>query len=65
MIPKGSGYKIIQSKVATEGMMGFGNGSQFSLSFLAEKHTGFMFSIIDEQLFIIGVFDISNPCFLC
>jgi rod shape determining protein RodA len=56
--PKGSGYQIIQSKVATGsgGLFGkgFGNGSQTNLSFLPEEHTDFIFSVLGEQFGFIG-----------
>ncbi|MFC1585655.1 rod shape-determining protein RodA [Fibrobacterota bacterium] len=56
--PKGAGYQIIQSKVATGsgGMFGkgFGAGSQTNLSFLPEEHTDFIFSVLGEQFGFIG-----------
>jgi rod shape determining protein RodA len=56
--PKGAGYQIIQSKVATGsgGLFGkgFGNGSQTNLSFLPEEHTDFIFSVLGEQFGFVG-----------
>ncbi|MDX2050498.1 MAG: rod shape-determining protein RodA [Rickettsiaceae bacterium] len=56
--PLGSGYNIIQSKIAI-GSGGFfgrglGQGSQSHLSFLPEHQTDFIFSCISEDLGFIG-----------
>ena len=56
--PLGSGYHIIQSKIAigsggTRGN-GFLGGSQSSLDFIPEKETDFVFSIFAEQFGFIG-----------
>lgn len=56
--PRGSGYNVIQSMVAvgSGGMAGkgIGHGSQSQLNFLPEKHTDFIFSVIAEELGLIG-----------
>lgn len=56
--PFGSGYQVIQSKVAigSGNIMGKGflQGSQTKLSFLPEQHTDFIFSVLGEQFGFIG-----------
>ena len=56
--PLGSGYHIIQSKIAlgSGGFWGRGflNGSQAQLSFLPEKHTDFAFTMLAEELGFVG-----------
>jgi rod shape determining protein RodA len=51
--PKGSGYNIIQSKIAIgSGRLtgkGFKKGTQTQLGFLPEQHTDFIFSVIGEE----------------
>jgi rod shape determining protein RodA len=51
--PKGSGYNIIQSKIAIgSGRLtgkGFKKGTQIQLGFLPEQHTDFIFSVISEE----------------
>lgn len=51
--PLGSGYHIIQSKIAigSGGLYGKGwmNGSQSRLDFLPERHTDFIFSVFGEE----------------
>lgn len=51
--PLGTGYHIIQSKIAIgSGMIsgkGFMQGSQNVLSFLPEQHTDFIFSVLAEE----------------
>ncbi|MDR1942488.1 MAG: rod shape-determining protein RodA [Endomicrobium sp.] len=51
--PKGSGYNIIQSKIAIgSGRLagkGFTKGTQTQLGFLPEQHTDFIFSVIGEE----------------
>ncbi len=64
--PSGTGYHILQSKIAigSGGLTGkgFGNGSQSMLGYLPEAHTDFVFATMAEQwgllggLFVIGVF---------
>lgn len=56
--PYGSGYHIIQSKIAIgSGMImgkGLFEGTQSQLNFLPENHTDFIFSVIGEELGFIG-----------
>lgn len=54
----GSGYNVIQSKIAvgSGGFFGKGylKGTQNQLGFLPTKHTDFIFSVISEELGFIG-----------
>nr|WP_320408644.1 rod shape-determining protein RodA [Blochmannia endosymbiont of Polyrhachis (Hedomyrma) turneri] len=56
--PLGTGYHITQSKIAigSGGLTGKGwlNGTQSQLEFLPERHTDFIFSVIGEELGLIG-----------
>lgn len=56
--PLGSGYHIIQSKIAvgSGGFLGKGflQGTQSQLSFLPERHTDFAFSVFAEEWGFIG-----------
>jgi len=56
--PLGSGYHIIQSKIAvgSGGILGKGflNGTQSHLRFLPEQHTDFAFSVFAEEWGFIG-----------
>jgi rod shape determining protein RodA len=56
--PLGSGYHIIQSKIAIgSGMItgkGYLQGTQNGLSFLPEEHTDFIFSILAEEWGLVG-----------
>ncbi len=56
--PLGSGYHIIQSKIAigSGGVWGRGylQGSQAQLSFLPEKHTDFAFTMLAEETGFLG-----------
>jgi rod shape determining protein RodA len=56
--PFGTGYQVIQSKVAIgSGFLfgkGFLNGTQTKLSFLPEQHTDFIFSVLGEQFGLAG-----------
>lgn len=56
--PLGSGYHIIQSKIAIGSGMIFGKGlfggTQSQLNFLPENHTDFIFAVIGEELGFIG-----------
>lgn len=58
--PLGSGYHIIQSKIAIGSGMLFGKGlfagTQSQLNFLPENHTDFIFAVIGEELGFIGAF---------
>ncbi|MGD9512302.1 MAG: rod shape-determining protein RodA, partial [Geminicoccaceae bacterium] len=60
--PLGSGYHIIQSKIAlgSGGFWGRGflNGSQAQLSFLPEKHTDFAFTMLAEELGFVGAISV-------
>ncbi|MHB1324797.1 MAG: rod shape-determining protein RodA [Thermoleophilia bacterium] len=57
--PGGSGYHLLQSKIAIgSGMMagkGLYQGTQTQLNFLPEHHTDFVFSVLGEELGFIGV----------
>lgn len=57
--PLGSGYHIIQSKIAigSGGLFGKGylNGTQAQLEFLPERSTDFIFSVIGEEWGLIGL----------
>ncbi len=57
--PLGSGYHIIQSKIAvgSGGFLGKGykKGTQSQLRFLPARHTDFVFSVIGEEFGFIGV----------
>jgi rod shape determining protein RodA len=57
--PLGTGYHIIQSKIAigSGGLAGKGwlNGTQSHLEFLPERHTDFIFAVISEEFGLIGV----------
>jgi len=56
--PYGSGYQVIQSKVAIGSGHIFGkgylHGTQTRLSYLPEQHTDFIFSVLGEQFGIVG-----------
>ncbi len=56
--PRGAGWHLIQSKVAigSGGVsgQGFGQGPQKRLAFLPEQHTDFIFSVVGEELGLIG-----------
>jgi rod shape determining protein RodA len=56
--PLGSGYHILQSKIAigSGGFMGKGymQGTQAQLNFLPEKHTDFIFTMFAEEMGFIG-----------
>jgi rod shape determining protein RodA len=58
--PRGSGYQVIQSKIAigSGGFSGTGfmKGSQSQLRFLPARHTDFIFSVIGEEAGFMGVF---------
>jgi rod shape determining protein RodA len=56
--PLGAGYHILQSKIAlgSGGVFGKGllQGTQSHLSFLPEKHTDFIFTMLVEELGLVG-----------
>ncbi len=56
--PLGSGYHIIQSKIAigSGGLFGKGwlNGTQSQLDFLPERHTDFIFAVLSEEFGLTG-----------
>lgn len=58
--PSGTGYNIIQSKIAlgSGGLMGkgYGLGSQSQLEFLPERQTDFIFSTVAEEFGFLGSF---------
>ncbi|MEY8214120.1 MAG: rod shape-determining protein RodA [Colwellia sp.] len=57
--PLGSGYHIIQSKIAIGsggvGGKGWLQGTQSQLEFLPERHTDFIFSVFSEEFGLVGV----------
>jgi len=57
--PLGSGYHIIQSKIAigSGGIYGKGwlNGTQSQLEFLPERHTDFIFAVLGEEFGLVGI----------
>ncbi len=56
--PSGSGYQVIQTKIAIGSGRIFGKGlfrgTQTKLGFVPEKHTDFIFSLISEEFGFIG-----------
>ncbi len=60
--PSGTGYNIIQSKIAlgSGGVLGrgYGLGSQSQLEFLPERHTDFIFSTVAEEFGFVGSFGV-------
>ncbi|AQR61598.1 rod shape-determining protein RodA [Brevundimonas sp. LM2] len=58
--PSGTGYNIIQSKIAlgSGGLLGkgYGLGSQSQLEFLPERQTDFIFSTVAEEFGFLGSF---------
>jgi rod shape determining protein RodA len=57
--PLGSGYNILQSKIAlgSGGVFGkgFGEGTQSRLNFLPEKQTDFIFTVLGEEFGLFGL----------
>lgn len=55
---QGAGYQVLQSKVAigSGGFFGTGylQGTQKGLAFLPERHTDFIYSVVGEELGLIG-----------
>lgn len=67
--PLGSGWQIIQSKIAVGSGRIFGKGylegTQTHLDFLPERHTDFAFSVLAEEWGFIGsIFFLACYCFL-
>ena len=65
--PRGSGYNIIQSKLAIGAGqltgMGLLKGNQTQLGYLYPKTTDFIFSVISEEMgFIVGRYNCSTVC---
>ncbi|RZJ00187.1 MAG: rod shape-determining protein RodA [Brevundimonas sp.] len=60
--PAGTGYHIMQSKIAlgSGGLLGkgYGLGSQSQLEFLPEKHTDFIFAAVSEEFGFVGSFTV-------
>ena len=60
--PSGSGYHILQSKIAlgSGGFFGkgYGLGSQSQLNFLPEKQTDFIFATLAEEFGFVGCFSV-------
>lgn len=60
--PSGTGYNIIQSKIAlgSGGLLGkgYGLGSQSQLEFLPERQTDFIFSTVAEEFGFLGSFTV-------
>lgn len=58
--PLGTGYHVLQSKIAigAAGLFGHGylQGPQSQLDFLPEKHTDFIFTMIVEEFGLLGAF---------
>lgn len=58
--PLGSGWNIIQSKIAvgSGGLFGKGwlNGTQSHLEFIPERHTDFILAVLSEEFGLLGVF---------
>ncbi len=56
--PLGSGYHLIQSRIAIGGGelwgQGLNHGTQTQLNFVPEQHTDFIFSVIGEELGFVG-----------
>ena len=57
--PLGSGYHVIQSKIAigSGGLLGKGwmNGTQSQLDFLPERSTDFIFAVLGEEFGFLGI----------
>ena len=57
--PLGSGWNIIQSKIAvgSGGLLGKGwlNGTQSRLEFIPERHTDFILAVLAEEFGLVGV----------
>ena len=57
--PQGSGYQVLQAKIATGsgGITGKGflHGTQVNLEYLPARHTDFIFSVLGEEWGFVGV----------
>lgn len=66
--PLGAGYHILQSKIAlgSGGLFGKGfmQGTQAHLNFLPEKHTDFIFTMLAEELGLVGGLTLLSLYFL-
>ncbi|MBN8548421.1 MAG: rod shape-determining protein RodA [Deltaproteobacteria bacterium] len=66
--PRGSGYHIIQSKIAVGSGQAFGkgymNGTQTQLEFLPEHTTDFVFSVLAEEWGFVGCVAVLSLYFL-
>lgn len=66
--PLGSGYSIIQSKIAigSGGLLGRGwlSGTQNRLNFIPERHTDFIFSVVGEEWGFTGAIVILTLFFI-
>lgn len=66
--PLGTGYHIIQSKIAvgSGGIYGKGwlNGTQSHLEFLPERHTDFIFAVLGEEFGLFGAVLLLSICLL-
>ena len=66
--PTNSGYQVLQSKLAIgSGMVsgrGYLNGPQTQYGYLPEKQTDFVFSVIGEELGIIGTLAVTILLFI-
>lgn len=66
--PLGSGYSIIQSKIAigSGGILGRGwlSGTQNRLNFIPERHTDFIFSVVGEEWGFLGAMVIITLFFI-
>jgi len=65
--PLGSGYHVIQSKIAIGSGQLFGKGlyqgTQTQLGYLPVKHTDFIFAVIGEELGLIGCVVVTSMLF--
>ena len=57
--PQGSGYQVLQAKIATGSGgitgKGFMRGTQVNLNYLPARHTDFIFSVLGEEWGFVGV----------
>jgi len=66
--PRGAGYNIIQARIALGsggiGGRGIFSGTQSRLGFVPERHTDFIFSVVGEEMGIIGSFLVIGAYFV-